>query len=237
MNGVFITGTDTDAGKTFVSAIIIKSLVAAGFKVAGLKPIASGFSQVDGEWVNDDVQALTQASNVNLPSKRVNRYAFTPAIAPHIAAKQAGEVLDFDDIAEDVQFASKSADIVLVEGVGGWHVPLLMPDEEQIGGVKDIESLAVSLNLPVILVVGLRLGCLNHAILTAQAIKQSGVPLLGWIANHIDSDFAFVEDNLQTLEALLPVPKLFEVKRMQTGESFDLPGEVSARLASQLMSV
>ena len=234
MSGVFITGTDTDAGKTFVSAIIIRALASAGFKVAGLKPIASGFYQTGDSWVNDDVQALTHASNVDLPSKRVNRYAFTPAIAPHIAARQAGEELSFDLIAQDVAFASKAADLVLVEGVGGWHVPLAMPDKEN-HPVSDIESLAVSLNLPVILVVGLRLGCLNHAILTAKAIEQSGVPLLGWVANHVDPEFAFVNENLQTLDAILPVPKLFEIKHVSQGEAYDLPTDISEQLASVLM--
>ena len=221
MNGIFVTGTDTDAGKTKVSAIIIESLVRNGLNAVGLKPIASGFENIDGQWLNADVQALTQASNVDLPSERINRYAFRPAVAPHIAAKQAGQLLDFNLIADDVSYAAKQADVVLVEGVGGWHVPLESFSGSENGKVNDIESLAVSLNLPVVLVVGLRLGCLNHAILTVNAIIQSGAPLLGWVANHIDPDFDCFEDNLATLEALLPVPKLFDVPFIEQNASFD----------------
>jgi len=121
-NGVFITGTDTDVGKTFVSSVIIRALVNGGLSVAGLKPIASGFEQIEGEWRNADVDALTDASNVVLPKKCVNRYGFKPAIAPHIAAFQSNQSLDFDAIKQDVDYAVKKSDFVLVEGVGGWHV-------------------------------------------------------------------------------------------------------------------
>jgi len=120
INGVFITGTDTDAGKTVVSAAIIRALVSGGLSVAGLKPIASGFEQKGDEWRNADVDALTSASNVDLPKLRINRYSFKLPIAPHIAALQAGKSLDFNAIKQDVDYAAKHADFVLVEGVGGW---------------------------------------------------------------------------------------------------------------------
>jgi len=202
--GLFITGTDTGVGKTFVSAALIRALCEQSYKVAGLKPIASGFEEVDGRWQNDDVEALRNASNVDLPLERVNRYGFEPAIAPHIAAEQAEVVLSIGSIRNDFEFASSRADFVVVEGVGGWHVPL------SLNPYQDIESLAVKLALPVVLVVGMRLGCLNHAVLTARAIQNTGLPLLGWVANHVAADFAYVEDNIHALKQLMPCKLLFE---------------------------
>lgn len=241
-NGFFVTGTDTDAGKTFVSSLILRAMAEAGLNVAGLKPIASGFDCQNGSWVNADVQALTDASNVELPAKRVNRYAFRPAIAPHIAAKQAGCDINIDDITCDVAYAINRTDAVLVEGVGGWHVPLQWPDfsnsnksfvesirnlnshatAKKTNAICNIENLAVALDLPVILVVGMRLGCLNHALLSAQAILASGLPLIGWVANCIDPDFDCLDENLATLEALLPVPKLFEVPFIYENRQLDV---------------
>jgi len=223
MNSIFITGTDTDAGKTVVSAAIIKAVASQGVRAVGLKPIASGFEMIDGQLRNADVDALTGASNVSLPERIINRYAFQPAIAPHIAAAQEGEVLDFDAIQQDMAFAKERADFVLVEGVGGWHVPLSDPslDSNDLP-VKDIESLAQHLELPIVLVVGLRLGCINHAVLTARAITNSGLPLLGWVANHVDPHFDRVAENLTTLEALLPAPKLFELPYLENNESLEV---------------
>ena len=208
INGVFITGTDTDVGKTVVSATIIRALVNGGLSVAGLKPIASGFEQKGTEWRNADVDALTLASNVDLPKSRVNRYSFKLPIAPHIAALQSGKSLDFNLIKQDVHYAAKKADFVLVEGVGGWNVPLSDPNKSQ---TEDIQSLAQHLKLPVIMVVGLRLGCLNHALLTANAIKHSGLELVGWVANHIDPEFSYVDDNILTLDQQLSAPRLFDI--------------------------
>jgi len=220
MNGVFVTGTDTDAGKTFASSLIIQALVQRGLSVAALKPIASGFELDNGQWKNADVQALTLASNVDLPAECVNRYAFKPAISPHIAAYQHDQTLNLDCIYQDVQFAAERSDFVLVEGVGGWHVPLVWPQAGH--ACVDIQQLALSLGLPIIMVVGLRLGCLNHAILTANAILQSGLPCLGWVANHVDRDFDCAEENLATLDAVLPVPRLIEIPFMDDPASVDL---------------
>ena len=223
MSPIFITGTDTDAGKTVVSAAIIKAVASQGVRAVGLKPIASGFDMIDGHLRNADVDALTDASNVYLPEKIVNRYAFQPAIAPHIAAAQEGEVLDFHAIQQDVAFAKGRADFVLVEGVGGWHVPLSDPSIGSDGGVvKDIESLAQHLALPIVLVIGLRLGCINHAVLTARAIVNSGLPLLGWVANHVDPHFDRVAENITTLEALLSAPKLFELPYLESSQSLEV---------------
>ena len=204
----FITGTDTDVGKTFVTASMLRTLVASGDIAVGLKPIASGFEQIDGEWRNNDVDQLCAASSCSLPAERVNRYRFKPAIAPHIAAAMDGVELDFDLIADDVRFAQQRADWVLVEGVGGWQVPLSMRNTAP---KASIAGLASELQLPVILVVGMRLGCLNHALLTVDSIKASGLPLAGWIANHLTLNFEYVAENRDTLAARIDAPLLFEV--------------------------
>ena len=221
INGVFITGTDTDVGKTFVSTVILRALVKGGVSVVGLKPIASGFELRDGEWRNADVDALTSASNVVLAKERINRYAFKPAIAPHIAAIESNEFLDFNAIKQDVDYAAEHANFVLVEGVGGWHVPLSDPKQSPI---QDIQSLAQHLTLPIIMVVGLRLGCLNHALLTANAIGRSGLQLIGWVANHIEPDFDHVNDNIFALEQQLSVPRLFDIPYMSNGVQVALDG-------------
>ncbi|RBP53086.1 dethiobiotin synthase [Arenicella xantha] len=208
-NGYFITGTDTGVGKTVSAAALIRLLVAQGKRVAGLKPIASGYEMTPEGLQNEDVQALMAASNVVLDERRVNRYGFEPAIAPHIAASMNQVRIDADAIYRDLCFAQKLADLVVVEGVGGWLVPLSQPFAGR--EPLSIESLAQRLALPVVLVVGLRLGCLNHALLTAAAIRGSGLPLAGWVANHIDPDFSCCAENLQTLEAMIGAPKLFEL--------------------------
>ena len=217
--GVFITGTDTDAGKTVVSAALVRALVNKGLLVAGLKPIASGFELIDGSWCNEDVEALTQASNVALPAQRVNRYDFKPAIAPHIAAAQEGVSLELDLIKQDLDYAAGKADFVLIEGAGGWHVPLSSPGQQP---VQDMQSLAKCMNLPVIMVVGMRLGCINHAVLTANAILQSGLPLLGWVANQVDPSFEYLKENISTLDSLLAVPRLFDVPFCSDVNAIDL---------------
>lgn len=226
MNGLFVTGTDTDAGKTYVSSLIINALVHTGLNVVGLKPIASGFDEVNGRLENADVKALMEASNVVLPLERMNRYAFKPAVSPHIAAYQNNQKLSLDSIKQDVEYATERSDFVLVEGVGGWHVPLNWPT----GGAacEDIEQMARVLGLPVVMVVGLRLGCLNHAIMTAKAIMRSGLPLLGWVANHIEPHFDCVDENLATLNALLPAPKLLEIPFMEDPKSLDLTGVIQS---------
>jgi len=206
-HGFFITGTDTGIGKTVVSAAMIRHFVQEGRRVAGLKPIASGFEMIDGRLQNEDVRALEQESNVSLPASVVNRYGFTPAIAPHIAADKQACQISLRHIKEDVESAKQRSDMVVVEGVGGWLVPLSGRGQPY----QDIESLAVALKLPVILVVGLRLGCLNHALMTAKLILNAGVPFAGWIANHVEREFLYSKENLATLEDQMPVPKLFEL--------------------------
>jgi len=199
----FVTGTDTDAGKTVFSAALMRLFASQGRRVAGLKPVASGVECVDGLSRNLDVVRLSRAANVRLPPERINRYHFEPAIAPHIAADRQGVALNLAAISEDVSYAMDKVDVVVVEGVGGWLVPL---DQR-----NTIESLAMLLNLPVILVVGMRLGCLNHALLTAQAIERSGVPFLGWVSNHVCPDFSSKEENIAALESRIAAPRLYDL--------------------------
>lgn len=195
MSGIFITGTDTEIGKTFVSSLLIKILAEENLKVAGMKPVASGAKVIDGALKNDDALSLMQASNVDADYKIINPYVFEPAVSPHIAAEQIDIEIDLIKIKNNFEQLEKISDVVVVEGVGGWYAPLTCH--------TTVADLAETLKLPIILVVGLRLGCLNHALLTAQAIRQSGLPIAGWIANHVEQDFSSVEKNITTLKHYL----------------------------------
>ncbi|MDX1625061.1 MAG: dethiobiotin synthase [Wenzhouxiangellaceae bacterium] len=198
MSTLFVTGTDTGCGKTVATVAMAQALAGPGRTVACFKPIASGCRRQEGRWVNDDALALQAAAGVRLPYETVNRYALEPPIAPHIAAARAGLRFDLDAVAADV--AGVDADVHLVEGVGGWMVPL---DAE-----RSLSALPERLGADVVLVVGLRLGCLNHALLTARCIAADGLRLVGWVANRVDPAFEADEENLETLAARLPCPLL-----------------------------
>lgn len=204
MKGYFITATDTDAGKTFISAGLLRSLSSRGYRTLGLKPVASGCRLTSQGLQNDDARQLMQAANVALDYQTVNPYAFEPAIAPHIAAEQVNVSIDLQHIARLVEAQKSRADYVLVEGVGGWLVPL--------NASETIADLARLLNFPVILVVNMRLGCINHALLTAQSITAAGLPLAGWIANHAMTGSSpamdCLQENVQTLKTRLETPFL-----------------------------
>lgn len=193
MKGIFVTGTDTGVGKTRVAVALIHALRAQGLRVAGMKPVSAGSEA--GE-LNEDVSALMQAANVTSDVRDVNPYAFDEPIAPHIAAEKAGVVIDLAVIASAYSRLAAAADAVVVEGAGGWRVPL--------NAREDMADLAQMLGLPVVMVVGLRLGCLNHAVLTADAIARQQVPWMGWVGNHIDPDMARQAENIVTLHARLP---------------------------------
>ncbi len=194
--GYFITGTDTGIGKTVIACALLYAFAAAGFKVVGMKPIAAGAEPGAHGLVHDDVERLVSASNIAAPRELVNPYCFRPAIAPHIAAAQEGVVIDLARIERNFRALAGLADAVVVEGVGGFRVPL--------GPGTDTVQLAGQLGLPVILVVGMRLGCLNHALLTADAIAAQGLTLAGWVANHVDPEMAAAEANVKALEDRLP---------------------------------
>ncbi len=202
MNAIFITGTDTGIGKTTVSIVLLKKLNQLGYRTFALKPIASGCSlDRNGCWVNDDAIALQAAASLWRPYEIVNPIALKEPVAPHLAAKLMGETLSAIEVSNIINAAIQSeADINLIEGVGGWSVPLNHRElfSEVIAGLK----------IPVILVVGIKLGCLNHAILTYHHIVRMKVPFLGWIANCMDSNVLMREENIETLKHWITAPCL-----------------------------
>jgi dethiobiotin synthetase len=197
----FITGTDTGVGKTYVACKLIQQYVAQGYKVVGMKPVAAGEDFVNGEWVNDDVLKLEAVSNVKAPRALTNPYSFKQAIAPHIAAELAGVEIDLDKIKRAFDELSQLADIVIVEGAGGFLVP--------INHQKTLANLAVICNIPLILVVGIKLGCINHTLLTIEAIKAQNCEFYGWVANPIDSNMQFYNENVLTIVKMLQKNSLF----------------------------
>lgn len=198
--GVFVTGTDTDCGKTFVACTLIRQLRARGMRVGGFKPVAAGAARHDGALRNDDALALMAAGGLGLPYATVNPYCLEPAIAPHLAAAEAGVVIDPAVILAARAELAACCDFLVVEGAGGWRVPL--------GPRLDIQALALALGLPVVLVVGLRLGCLNHALLSEQVILSSGARLLGWIGSQVDPVMPRFEANIAALRERLTTPCL-----------------------------
>jgi dethiobiotin synthetase len=198
--GVFITGTDTGSGKTEVAVALLQGLARAGQRAVGFKPVASGAASIDGNLRNDDALALQRAGAPDVPYADINPYCFAPAIAPHLAAREAGITIEASRIDVHYQRLAADADWVVVEGAGGWRVPL--------SDTLDMRGLALALNLPVILVVGLRLGCINHALLSEQSIVESGATLLGWIGSTVDPAMERIDDNIRTLSSALLVPCL-----------------------------
>lgn len=195
---LFVTGTDTGVGKTRVATTLCRALVGAGQRVAAMKPVASGCARTAAGLRNADATALIEAMNVRASYAQVNPYAFEPAIAPHIAALESGRSIDFDLLDRCFERLCLQSDATVVEGAGGWLAPL---DAE-----RTFADLAARWQLEVILVVGLRLGCLNHALLTVESIQRRGMRLRGWVGNSIDAHFARPEANLRTLQARIEAP-------------------------------
>ncbi|MDP3743667.1 MAG: dethiobiotin synthase [Methylotenera sp.] len=210
----FVVGTDTNVGKTYVASRLVQHFARLGLTVIGMKPIASGCEPSEqGELQNEDVIALSNASNVTAPKNLINPYHFVPAIAPHIAAEQAAIVISLDTIAHAYQQLTTLAEVVVVEGAGGFFVPL--------NQTQTLADLAVGLNVPIILVVGIRLGCINHALLTVEAIKTRGLTLAGWVANEIDPNSRTFAENLTSLQQRIAAPCL-SVVRWQGEANFNL---------------
>jgi dethiobiotin synthetase len=198
--GFFVTGTDTGVGKTLVSSALVHHFAVLGYRSVGLKPVSAGCEWRDGQLLSEDVAQLEAASNVMLPLDIINPCAFEPPLAPHVAAEQAGREIEMESLIAAFGQAVAAADVVVVEGVGGFRVPL--------NDRLDTADLAVRLGLPVILVVGMRLGCLSHALLTQESIAARGLQLVGWIANTIDPQMSAFKENLQALEKRIPAPCL-----------------------------
>jgi dethiobiotin synthetase len=195
--GFFITGTDTGVGKTWTTVVLMRLLKAQGLTVLGMKPIASGCCLQDGKWRNEDALLLQGNASFPVEYAKLNIYAFEQPISPHLAARQTGQTVDLAEIVRQYRELEQMADCVLVEGVGGWEVPL--------NSQERVSHLAKALNLPVILVVGVRLGCLNHALLTFQAIRESGAECVGWVANCLNAEFPHLEENIETLKTMLEI--------------------------------
>ncbi|KVG36624.1 dethiobiotin synthase [Burkholderia ubonensis] len=188
---LFVTGTDTEIGKTFVSAALLHGFARLGLRAAAMKPVAAGAYEQDGVWRNEDADQLDAAANVVLPPELRTPFLLKAPAAPHLAAAQEGVTLDLDTIVACHREALTRADVVVVEGAGGFRVPLT--------GTRDMADLAVALGAPVVLVVGVRLGCISHALLTADAIRRRGLTLAGWVANHVDPAMSFQDENVATL--------------------------------------
>lgn len=214
----FITGTDTGIGKTLVSSALLHALAQQGLRAAGMKPVAAGAQLRDGAWHNEDADILAAASNVALPPELTTPYLLREAAAPHIAAAQEGVVIDLAHIRSCYDRIAAAADAVVVEGVGGFRVPL--------SDACDSADLAQLLALPMVMVVGLRLGCLNHALLTAEAIAARGLKLAGWVANMVEVGMPYGMDNIDALAARLPAPMLGCVPRLPAA----LPSAAAAHL-------
>jgi dethiobiotin synthetase len=204
--GWFVTGTDTSVGKTLVSAALINNLAKDGERVVGMKPVASGCHKTGSGLRNDDAEMLIAASNVDADYCDINPYAFEPAIAPHLAAQEEGIKIELENVFKHFELLSQKSDSIVVEGVGGWMAPL--------GHVITNEHLAKTLGLPVVLVVGLRLGCISHALLTARAIEAAGLGFGGWVANTIDPGMERIEENIATLGQRLAAPMLGRVPHL-----------------------
>lgn len=197
----FITGTDTDAGKTVIAVGMLKKLAQMGKTTCALKPVAAGCESHEGVLQNDDALQIQAAATTLLPYSQVNPIALERACAPHIAAQHESRRLQLSRIEGICNgVLMQRADVCIVEGAGGWRVPL--NDRES------LSQLAVALKSPVILVVGMRLGCLNHALLTAEAILRDGVPLVGWVANTLAEPMPYLEENIESLKQRLPAPCL-----------------------------
>ncbi|ABB74436.1 dethiobiotin synthase [Nitrosospira multiformis] len=208
--GYFVTGTDTGVGKTRVTCALLHAFAATGKTVVGMKPVAAGCE--NGMW--PDVELLAAASNISVQREHINPYALVPPIAPHIAADRAGIEIDLEVIRQAHLELKKKADIVIVEGAGGFLVPL--NDHE------DSVALVQALGLAVLLVVGMRLGCINHALLTAHAVRAAQIPLAGWVANRIDPEMAVFKENVLALEQRLDCPLLGILPYDQNHDARDL---------------
>ncbi|WP_313295932.1 dethiobiotin synthase [Pseudomonas sp.] len=204
----FIAGTDTDVGKTTIAAGLLHAARVQGLSTLGAKPVASGCTMTAKGLRNSDAQALIDESSIKLSYEQINPFAFEPAIAPHVAAREAGIALEVAALAKAmVHVLAQQADFTLIEGAGGWRVPL--------SNHANLSDLAIALQLPVILVVGVRLGCINHALLSAEAIARDGLQLAGWVANIIEPKTSRLEENLASLAERLPAPCLGRVPKLR----------------------
>lgn len=208
MTSFFITGTDTSVGKTLIACALLHALRQRHARVVGMKPVAAGAVRTADGWASEDALALRAASSIAVPHELDNPVLLPEPLSPHLAAQHAGTRIDIHHIVRCQRELAQRADAVVVEGAGGFHVPL-SPTETG-------ADLAQALGLPVLLVIGMRLGCLNHALLTAEAIRARGLTLAGWVANRIDPAMAAQEENITFLRERLHAPLLADVAHRNT---------------------
>ncbi len=218
MTAVFVTGTDTGVGKTRVSTALLRAYAKQHARCVGMKPVAAGCDWIDGEWLNEDVAALRDASSLKVPSSFDNPYALPDPVSPHIAAKLADERIDLSHIEASFHALRQHADVVVVEGAGGFIVPFQDDAQEWVTSA----DLALRLQIPMVLVVGIRLGCLNHALLSQEAILSRGLKLAGWVANVVDADMAQQEANVATLQRRMQAPMLAHWGFQPSASPFEL---------------
>jgi dethiobiotin synthetase len=246
LHGCFVAGTDTGVGKTVISAGLLHLLGRCGLRVAGYKPVAAGAvwhadvvgpDEPAGGWRNDDVEALLAAGNVELTRAELCPDVFEAACAPHLAARLEGRRIEPQRLIDGARHLMPRCDALVVEGVGGFCVPLA----EGAGGDWGTDDLAVALALPVVLVVGLRLGCINHTLLTAQAIAARGLRLAGWIANRIDPDMACAADNIDTLTRALQsrcaAPLLGVIAHMELPDAGSVADQLDAQAVIEALQL
>jgi len=200
MNGIFVTGTDTGCGKTEVALALLAALRKSGLTVLGMKPIASGCERTLEGLQNEDARRLQTQGSRQVAYELINAYAFQPPVAPHIAADRAGVKIELEVITTAAERLASESDFLVVEGIGGWRVPL--------GSTLAVSDLPPALGFPVVLVSGIRLGCINHSLLTVESIRMSGARLAGWVANQLDPDMPARDENLATLTDLIDAPCL-----------------------------
>jgi dethiobiotin synthetase len=223
----FVTGTDTEVGKTFVTEALLILLNKKGLLTAGYKPIAAGCEETTHGLRNEDALTLQQHSSIELSYDEVNPIAFEAAIAPHLTAQNLSEDVTAQPISIDTvregfnRLLQKKPDVLIVEGAGGWRLPLGIDYE---GQPRYLSEFVVERNLSVILVVGMRLGCLNHAVLTAECIRNDGLKIAGWVANQVDLNMPYLEENIVSLKTLLNAPFLGSIPRLNA------PGDADAYL-------
>lgn len=209
---LFIAGTDTGVGKTTVAVQLLRALAGTGLKVAAMKPVAAGATLTSHGWRNDDALDLAAAANVRIPYEWLNPCCLPVPTSPHLAALDAGISIEIPRILSAFEQIKSRSDLVVVEGAGGWLAPISSGGTQ--GRFQTMQDVALALGLPVVLVVAMRLGCLNHSLLTAAAIERSGLPLAGWIANPIDPHFADAGRCIDTLAGHLAVPLLWRAPRV-----------------------
>ena len=229
MSTLFVTGTDTDVGKTAVTAGLLTAAHQLGLQTLGIKPVAAGADEVNGELINEDAAILASCSSVGVEANEITGYCFASPAAPHLLAMQHQQAIEVEKLRQHSEslIALTKPEFVLVEGAGGWRVPLDMEG-------RMLSDLPRTMRWPVIMVVGVKLGCLNHAQLTMEAIDKDGLILSGWVANCIDPDMPYLQENLDSLKAMIPAPMLAEVPWLENNTPEQVASYVDKAKLGQL---